>query len=179
VAAAALILVTAVWGVTFVQVQDAVELYPLFAFLAVRYLIATAALAPPAARRLRGLGRDGLVAGAVLGVLIAIGVGLQTAGLERTTVTNTGFITGLYVLFTPLLGLALFRTPIPRELWAAVALALLGLALLSGVPEGSGAGDLLVLISTVAQALRSSWSSATRTGSTSSRSRSSRSLPRV
>jgi drug/metabolite transporter (DMT)-like permease len=154
VAAAALILVTAVWGVTFVQVQDAVELYPLFAFLAVRYLIATAALAPPAARRLRGLGREGLVAGAVLGVLIAIGVGLQTAGLERTTVTNTGFITGLYVLFTPLLGLALFRTPIPRELWAAVALALLGLALLSGVPEGSGAGDLLVLISTVAQALQ-------------------------
>lgn len=153
-AAAALILVTAVWGVTFVQVQDAVELYPLFAFLTVRYLIATAALAPPAARRLRGLGRDGLVAGAVLGILIAIGVGLQTAGLERTTVTNTGFITGLYVLFTPLLGLALFRTPIPRELWAAVALALLGLALLSGVPEGSGAGDLLVLISTVAQALQ-------------------------
>jgi drug/metabolite transporter (DMT)-like permease len=150
----ALIAVTAVWGVTFVQVQDAVELYPLFAFLAVRYLIATAALAPPAARRLRGLGREGLVAGAVLGVLIAIGIGLQTAGLERTTVTNTGFITGLYVLFTPLLGLALFRTPIPRELWAAVALAVLGLALLSGVPEGSGTGDLLVLISTVAQALQ-------------------------
>ena len=151
---AALILVTAVWGVTFVQVQDAVGLYPLFAFLAIRYLIATAALAPPAARRLRGLGRDGLFAGTVLGVLIAIGVGLQTAGLERTTVTNTGFITGLYVLFTPLLGLALFRTPIPRELWAAVALALLGLALLSGVPAGSGTGDLLVLISTVAQALQ-------------------------
>jgi drug/metabolite transporter (DMT)-like permease len=154
VATAALILVTAVWGVTFVQVQDAVAIYPLFAFLAVRYLIATAALAPPAARRLRGLGRDGLVAGSVLGVLIAIGIGLQTAGLERTTVTNTGFITGLYVLFTPLLGLALFRTPIPRELWAAVALALLGLALLSGVPQGSGTGDLLVLLSTVAQALQ-------------------------
>jgi drug/metabolite transporter (DMT)-like permease len=154
VATAALILVTAVWGITFVQVQDAVALYPLFAFLAVRYLIATAALAPPAARRLRGLGREGLVAGSVLGVLIAIGIGLQTAGLERTTVTNTGFITGLYVLFTPLLGLALFRTPIPRELWAAVALALLGLALLSGVPQGSGTGDLLVLLSTVAQALQ-------------------------
>jgi drug/metabolite transporter (DMT)-like permease len=154
VATAALILVTAVWGVTFVQVQDAVAIYPLFAFLAVRYLIATAALAPPAARRLRGLGRDGLVAGSVLGVLIAVGIGLQTAGLERTTVTNTGFITGLYVLFTPLLGLALFRTPIPRELWAAVALALLGLALLSGVPQGSGTGDLLVLLSTVAQALQ-------------------------
>jgi drug/metabolite transporter (DMT)-like permease len=154
VATAALILVTAVWGVTFVQVKDAVELYPLAAFLAVRYAIATAALAPAAARQLRGLGGDGLRSGAVLGVLIALGIGLQTAGLERTTVTNTGFITGLYVLFTPLLALVLFRTPIPRQLWVAVALALAGLALLSGVPEGSAAGDLLVLVSTVAQALQ-------------------------
>ena len=153
-ATAALILVTAVWGLTFVQVKDAVELYPLTAFLALRYLVATGALAVPAARRLRGLGRDGLLAGAVLGLLIALGIGLQTAGLERTTVTNAGFITGLYVLFTPLLGLALFQTPIPRELWLAVAVALLGLALLSGVPQGSGAGDLLVLLSTVAQALQ-------------------------
>jgi drug/metabolite transporter (DMT)-like permease len=154
VATAALILVTAVWGLTFVQVKDAVELYPLVAFLAVRYAIASAALAPLAARRLRTLGRDGLGAGAVLGVLIALGIGLQTAGLERTTVTNTGFITGLYVLFTPLLALAIFRTPIPRELWAAVGLALVGLALLAGVPQGSAAGDLLVLVSTVAQAFQ-------------------------
>jgi drug/metabolite transporter (DMT)-like permease len=153
VATAALILVTAVWGITFVQVKDAVELYPFLAFLAIRYLIATAALAPIALRRLGGFGRDGLVAGSVLGVLIALGIGLQTAGLERTTVTSTGFITGLYVLFTPLLGLALFRTPIPRSLWAGVALALLGLALLSGVPQGSGRGDLLVLISAFVQAV--------------------------
>jgi drug/metabolite transporter (DMT)-like permease len=152
VATAALILVTAVWGITFVQVKDAVELYPLLAFLAIRYVIASAALAPIALRRLGGFGREGLVAGAVLGGLIALGIGLQTAGLERTTVTSTGFITGLYVLFTPLLGLALFRTPIPRSLWAGVALALVGLALLSGVPQGSGRGDLLVLISAFVQA---------------------------
>jgi drug/metabolite transporter (DMT)-like permease len=154
VATAALILVTAVWGFTFVQVKDAVELYPLFAFLAVRYAVASAALAPVSAVRLRALGRDGVVAGAVLGVLIALGIGLQTAGLERTTVTNAGFITGLYVLFTPLLGLALFRTPIPRVLWIAVALALLGLVLLAGVPEGSPLGDLLVLFGAAAQALQ-------------------------
>jgi drug/metabolite transporter (DMT)-like permease len=154
VATAALILVTAVWGVTFVQVKDAVELYPLLAFLAVRYAIATAALAPPALSRIRTLGRDGLSAGGILGLLIALGIGLQTAGLERTTVTNAGFITGLYVLFTPLLGLVLFRTRIPRELWLAVGLAIVGLAMLSGVPEGSAVGDLLVLASAVAQAFQ-------------------------
>jgi drug/metabolite transporter (DMT)-like permease len=154
VATAALILVTAVWGITFVQVKDAIALYPLLAFLAVRYLIATASLAPVALVRLRGLGREGLVAGSVLGALIALGIGLQTAGLERTTVTSTGFITGLYVLFTPLIALVLFRTPIPRELWLAVGLALVGLALLSGVPSGSSAGDLLVLASAVAQAFQ-------------------------
>ena len=58
-ATAALILVTAVWGFTFVQVKDAIELYPLFAFLAVRYLIASAALAPVSATRLRSLGATG------------------------------------------------------------------------------------------------------------------------
>jgi drug/metabolite transporter (DMT)-like permease len=154
VATAALILVTAVWGVTFVQVKDAVELYPLLAFLAVRYAIATVALAPPALVRVGSLGRDGLIAGGILGLLISLGIGLQTAGLERTTVTNAGFITGLYVLFTPLLGLVLFRTRIPRELWLAVGLAIVGLAMLSGVPEGSATGDLLVLASAVAQALQ-------------------------
>jgi drug/metabolite transporter (DMT)-like permease len=153
-AALALILVTVVWGVTFVQVKDAVAIYPLFAFLTVRYVIASAVLAPAAAPRLRAMGRDGLLAGAVLGALLALGSALQTAGLERTTVTNTGFITGLYVLLTPLFGLLLFRTRITRDLWAAVALALVGLALLAGVPSGSSSGDLLVLLSTAAQALQ-------------------------
>jgi drug/metabolite transporter (DMT)-like permease len=153
-AALLLIAVTAVWGVTFVQVKDAVAIYPLFAFLAVRYAIGSAVLFPAAASRLRGLGRGGVVAGTVLGVLLAVGLALQTAGLERTTVTNTGFITGLYVLLTPLFALALFRTRITRELWIAVALALLGLTLLAGVPSSSATGDLLVLASTAAQALQ-------------------------
>jgi drug/metabolite transporter (DMT)-like permease len=153
-AAILLIAVTAVWGVTFVQVKDAVAIYPLFAFLAVRYAIGGAVLLPPAVPRLRGLGRSGLMAGSVLGVLLAVGLALQTAGLERTTVTNTGFITGLYVLLTPLFALVLFRTRITRELWVAVALALIGLTLLAGVPSSSAAGDLLVLASTAAQALQ-------------------------
>jgi len=150
----AVIAVTAVWGVTFVQVKDALEIYPLFAFLAVRFAIASVTLAVPAARRVRTLGSGGLRAGALLGVLLAAGYGLQTAGLERTTVSSTGFITGLYVVLTPLFGLVLFRTPIGPEVWGGVALSVTGLALLSGIEGGSGAGDLLVLASAAAQALQ-------------------------
>ena len=104
-AVVALIAVTAVWGVTFVQVKDAVALYPLFAFLTLRFAIASLVLAAPAAGRLRSLGRPGWVA-ALAGLLLATGYGLQTAGLQRTTVSSAGFITGLYVVFTPLLALA-------------------------------------------------------------------------
>jgi drug/metabolite transporter (DMT)-like permease len=154
VALVALIAVTAVWGVTFVQVKDAVAIYPLFAFLAVRYAIATGVLGVAGAVRMHGLGRDGLVAGLVLGALLSLGIGLQTAGLERTTVSSTGFITGLYVVLTPLFGLALFRTRISVEVWLGVALSIGGLALLSGVPSGSRLGDLLVLASSAAQALQ-------------------------
>ena len=150
----ALIAVTAIWGVTFVQVKDAVEIYPLFAFLAVRYAIATGALALVGGGRVRTLGRSGLAAGGVLGLLLGLGIGLQTAGLERTTVSSTGFITGLYVVLTPLFGLVLFRSRVGLEVWLGVTLAVVGLAMLSGVHIGSPGGNLLVLASTSAQALQ-------------------------
>lgn len=153
-ALAALIAVTAVWGVTFVQVKDAVAIYPLFAFLAVRYALATGALAVVGAHRVRTLGRAGTGAGVFVGALLAVGVALQTAGLERTTVSSTGFITGLYVVLTPLFGLVLFRTAVTVQVWAGVACALAGLALLSGIHAGSFTGDALVLASTTAQALQ-------------------------
>jgi drug/metabolite transporter (DMT)-like permease len=149
-----LIAVTAVWGITFVQVKDAVEIYPLFAFLAVRYAIATGALAIAGGTRVRTLGRPGLAAGGTIGLLLGLGIGLQTAGLERTTVSSTGFITGLYVVLTPVFGLVLFRTRVGLEVWLGVALAVMGLAMLSGVHVGSTGGDLLVLASTAAQALQ-------------------------
>ena len=150
----ALIAVTAVWGVTFVQVKDAVAIYPLFAFLAVRYAIATGALALAGGTRVRTLGRSGWTAGALVGSLLGLGIALQTAGLERTTVSSTGFITGLYVVFTPVFGLALFRTSVAVEVWLGVAFALAGLAMLSGVPVGTTGGNLLVLASAAAQALQ-------------------------
>ncbi len=150
----ALVAVTAVWGLTFVQVQDALVVYPLFAFLAVRFAISTAVLAPFAWRPLREMPRSGLVAGVGVGSMLAAGYAFQTAGLERTTVASTGFITGLYVVFTPLLALVLFGTAVPRSLWAGIALAIVGLLLLSGVPGGSAIGNALVLASALAQAVQ-------------------------
>ena len=140
-----LLLVTAVWGVTFVQVKDAVAVYPLFAFLALRFAIAGGTLAVPGAARLRRLGRAGALSGILAGALLGAGYALQTAGLERTTVSSTGFITGLYVVLTPLLALAVFRTRAGRGVWLGVLLATAGLALLAGIHRGSLLGDLLVL----------------------------------
>jgi drug/metabolite transporter (DMT)-like permease len=112
--------------VTFVQVKDALDLYPLYAFLALRFAIASAALA-------------------ALGLLIAAGYALQTEGLARTTVSSTGFITGLYVIFTPLLALVLFRQRIGAAAWLGVAFSVGGLAMLSGIHGGSVTGESLVL----------------------------------
>jgi drug/metabolite transporter (DMT)-like permease len=150
----ALVLVTAVWGVTFVQVKDAVAIYPLFAFLAVRFLIAAGVLAGPAARRLRGLGRKGWAEAGLLGVLLGAGYALQTEGLARTTVSSAGFVTGMYVVLTPLIALVLFRARIRFAAWVGTAVCVAGLALLSGVHAGSATGDLLVLAGAATYALQ-------------------------
>lgn len=150
----ALVGVTVIWGYTFVPVQEAVAIYPLFAFLAVRFAISTMVLAPFAWRSLGVLPRRGFVAGAGAGVLLATAYGLQTAGLELTTVSSTGFITGLYVVLTPLLALVLFRTPVAAAAWVGVALAVAGLLLLNGVPGGSAVGNALVLGNAVAQSFQ-------------------------
>ena len=141
----ALVLVTAVWGVTFVQVKDAVAIYPLVAFLAIRFGIASLTLGIPGARRVRSLGRRGIGAGVLAGGLLAAGYLLQTLGLQRTSVSSAGFVTGMYVVLTPLLALVLFRIRVGLVTWLGVVLAAVGLAMLTGIHAGSGAGDLLVL----------------------------------
>ena len=140
-----LVAVTAVWGVTFVQVKDAVAIYPLFAFLALRFAIAGCTLAVPGAGRLSSLGRSGAGAALVAGALLGAGYALQTAGLERTSVSSTGFVTGMYVVLTPVLALVLYRDRLGRTAVLGVVLATVGLALLAGVHRGSASGDLLVL----------------------------------
>jgi len=150
----ALVLVTAIWGVTFVQIKDALVTYPLFAFLAVRFAIAVLTLAVPVAPRLRSLGRGGALAGVALGALLAAGYGLQTAGLQRTTVSAAGFVTGMYVVLTPVFALLLFRLRAARTVWLGVALAIVGMSLLSGISAGSLGGDLLVLAGAAAYAVQ-------------------------
>jgi len=140
----ALVAVTAVWGVTFVQVKDAVAIYPVLPFLALRFGIASLTLAP-AAGRLRSLGRPGLGAGALAGALLAAGYTFQTLGLERTSVSSAGFVTGMYVVLTPVLALACFGMRIARSAWGGAMLATVGLALLAGIHGGHVEGDLLVL----------------------------------
>ncbi|MDQ3121650.1 MAG: DMT family transporter [Actinomycetota bacterium] len=150
----ALVGVTAVWGFTFVQVQDALVIYPLFAFLAARFAISTVVLAPFAWGQVRGLRRDGVLAGVGAGALLAAAYGFQTAGLELTTVSSTGFITGLYVVFTPFIALGLFGTRVPPVVWIGVACAVVGLLFLNGAPGGSALGNALVLASALAAALQ-------------------------
>jgi drug/metabolite transporter (DMT)-like permease len=149
-----LVAVTAIWGYTFVPVQEAVAVYPLFAFLAVRFGISALVLAPFAWRPLRSVPRSGVAAGIGAGALLATAYGLQTAGLNLTTVASTGFITGLYVVLTPLIALALFRTPVAAAAWAGVALSVAGLLLLNGAPGGSALGNALVLGNALTQSFQ-------------------------
>jgi drug/metabolite transporter (DMT)-like permease len=120
----------------------------------VRFAIACLALAPAAARQARRMPRPGWTAGLALGAVLALGYVLQTAGLERTTVSSAGFVTGMYVVLTPLLALALFRVHVAAAAWVGVGVALAGLAMLAGIHAGSPAGDLLVLGGAAAFALQ-------------------------
>lgn len=143
--------VTAVWGWTFVVVQDAIALYGVLAFLAVRFALAGAALAPIYAARLT---RQSLLVGGGIGVVLAAGYLFQTTGLLFTTPTNSGLITGLFVVFAPLADRLLFGVNTSRQVLLAIGLSLLGMVLLAGGgPEGANWGDLLTLLCAAALGL--------------------------
>lgn len=143
--------VTAVWGWTFVVVRDAIALYGVLPFLAVRFALAAAALAPLSAP---GISRRTLVVGGGIGLVLALGYLLQTTGLLFTTPTNSGLITGLFVVFAPLADRLFFGAQAARRILVAVVLSLLGMALLAGGgPERVNPGDLLTLLCAVALGL--------------------------
>jgi len=140
---ALLLAIVVVWGWTFALMKDAVAAYGVVAFLAVRYVIGSAAIAPFAARRADW---RTLEAGGLIGLVLAAAYLLQTFGLRHTTASNTGVITGLFVVFVPLANRALFGLRTPGLVWATIAASLVGLGLLSGAaPGGLALGDVLTV----------------------------------
>jgi drug/metabolite transporter (DMT)-like permease len=135
-----LISVTAIWGSTFFLIKDLVGRMPVADFLAVRFLIAAVAMLVLFLRPLLRLSRREWLQGLALGILYGIGQLLQTAGLEHTSASISGFVTGMYVVFTPLLGTLLLRQKLPSVTWIAVLLAVggLGLLALNGLSVGYG-----------------------------------------
>jgi len=141
--------VAAIWGSSFVVMKDTLHRINVSSFLGWRFLIATlvmVAIRPKAITHIRG---KFLVKGIVVGSLLGGGYLFQTFGLTQTTVAKTGFITGLYAVFTPLLAAGLFKKHISKIQWAATLMALIGLAILSFKGLSLGVGESLVLVSAI------------------------------
>jgi drug/metabolite transporter (DMT)-like permease len=146
-----LVAIAAVWGLTFVMVQDAIERLPTMAFLGYRFVPAGLLMAAVFWRPLKRLDAAGWRAGALMGAFLTAGYILQTFGLERTSASNAGFITGLFVVLTPVLGALVLRERVGREAWVAAAVSALGLYLLSGAGgHFELRGDGLVLLCALA-----------------------------
>ncbi|GIU86205.1 MAG: EamA family transporter [Acidimicrobiia bacterium] len=147
----ALVAATVAYGATFVVVQDALERVTPVGFILLRFAVGAAVLAPFALRR--GWRRAGVseparafaVAALAFGVVGFAGYWFQNAGLQRTTTSNSAFITGLFVVFTPLVETVVRRQPPPRNVLVAVVVSASGLFLLTGAELSMNAGDALTL----------------------------------
>ena len=126
-----LLAMTAVWGSTFVLIKDVLARMPVADFLAVRFLLAAAAMLALFARPVLQLGRRQIGRGLLLGLVYGAGQLLQTWGLALIAPSVSGFVTGMYVVFTPILALLLLRQRMAAGVWLAVLLATAGLALLT------------------------------------------------
>ncbi len=141
----AIVAMTAVWGSTFVIIKDAIEQLAIGSFLAIRFAIATAVLLILRPGAIGRLDRSAWRAALILGVLYGVGQVLQTWGLRFTSPSVSGFVTGMYVVFTPLIAAALVRQRVALRAWLAVVIALAGIAVLSLHGFALGSGELLTL----------------------------------
>ncbi|MGF6711792.1 drug/metabolite transporter (DMT)-like permease [Luteibacter sp. W1I16] len=148
-----LLAVTAIWGSTFVLIKDVVGRMSVTDFLAVRFVIAAVTMLLLFALPLRRLGREQCLRGFGLGLLYGVAQWLQTEGLARTSPSVSGFVTGMYVVITPILALVIFRQRMPLSTWAAVALATVGLGVLALNGFAVDIGVLLTLASAALYAL--------------------------
>lgn len=163
-AAAALLSVTAAWGSTFFLIKDLVEVVPPVDFLAVRFAIAAVALFLLRPRAVLALSRDSLRRGLVLGAVYGAAQVLQTVGLAHTAASVSGFVTGMYVVFTPILAALVLRQRIGAPVWIAVAVATIGLGFLSLDGFALGFGEGITLLSALLYAVHivmlGAWTSA-------------------
>ena len=148
-----LIGVTAGWGSTFFLIRDLVEHVPSADFLAVRFAIAAVVMFAVFRRQTLALSRADVLTGVALGGLYGAAQLLQTTGLEHTDASVSGFVTGTYVVLTPVFGALLLRDRIAGSTWLAVGLATAGLAVLSLQGFAIGYGEALTLASAALYAL--------------------------
>ena len=147
----ALIAITAVWGWTFVMVKEAVTVFPVAGFLTYRFVLATTILLPFVGR----MDWKGIRAGVPIGLVMGAAFIVQTIGLRLTLASDTGLITGLFVIFVPLIEWLVFRIRIRTVTVAGLGLAVVGLILLvGGLPRQLALGDLLVGVSAIGFALQ-------------------------
>ncbi|GAB6097350.1 DMT family transporter [Desulfatiferula olefinivorans] len=149
-ARALLVLTTFFWGVTFVVVKDAVARVDVFVFLAQRFSLAFVLLLLMRLIVWRPLDRSTLRRGLLLGLMLFGGFALQTLALVYTSASNTAFLTGLNVVFVPLLAALLFKQVIGRALAAGALFAVIGLYLLcAGKGLHLNGGDVLGVLCAV------------------------------
>ena len=149
----ALLAMTACWGSTFFLIKDLLDRLPVLDFLAVRFAIASIALWLLAPRALGRLSRGSLRHAVVLGLLYGVAQILQTAGLAHTPASVSGFITGMYVVCTPLFAAVLLHSRISAATWGAVALAMVGLGVLTLSGFSVGYGEAITFVSALLYAL--------------------------
>jgi drug/metabolite transporter (DMT)-like permease len=144
-----LILITAIWGSTFLIVKQAITVLPPFWFIAIRFGIATLVILPWALRDKKSLPWKKAI---FAGIWLFAAFGLQTLGMKFTGPDRAAFLTSLNILFIPILTAVWYRKPIPRILWGISMMVVIGLALLLSPHGGINAGDFMVLGTAVALA---------------------------
>jgi drug/metabolite transporter (DMT)-like permease len=159
-----LLAITATWGSTFFLIKDLVARIPVLDFLAVRFAIASVGLALIFPRALGRLSRESWRQAAVLGLLYGVAQILQSTGLAHTPASVSGFITGTYVVATPLFAAVLLGTRITGVTWGAVLLAMAGLGVLTLSGFSVGYGEALTFVAALIYALHivglGAWSNA-------------------
>jgi drug/metabolite transporter (DMT)-like permease len=149
----ALLTVTASWGAAFVLMKDAIDRQPIPDFLFTRFAIAAAILILVRPQVLTRITPRVLWTGAVAGIILALGFITQTIGLELSTAAITGFLTGLYVVFTPLFAWLMLRQKLSGRVAVGATLAFIALGVLSITDFGFGPGSIWVIAGAVFLAL--------------------------